>query len=646
MQYLNFVFAANAIIALLAGAGVYIFRRRRLQSSIWLDYNILLSTWSFCVYEAAIQTKALFAIYWVRASLIPLIFLVPVFLHFLSLYSDRRIFQARMIRDVYIVFFLICAASFVIPQEFVKSILPNPFFNYVASPGLAFRIFSFIFVGFIFCGFYYLLRPHNKAYLEFRRNQRIWIFFGMLCGIMAPLNYILASYKLVFFPFGAFLILPYLAVTGYAIAKYHVPEVNIVFKKVKILSRMVLFVIVIHMTVVLLLHRMLGVKYFESSAISGCIILLNILFTAHYGRLFEFNKRIEGVVYRKRLAYYKFLENFNSIISEAKDLDTLLRYIVDSLVDIIGVKCVMLYLLDEESSSFRLRVLKGIGREAVREIDTIPAASPFINFLKDGNIFVTDESNDFGRDYDLEAIRKVFNSINIRLTMPLRYSLPLYHGRDVVAFLNLGNKKDNTEYHGEDIDILNAFGRELSICVDKAKLFVQAITDDLTNLYRHSYFYKRIDEEIERSKRYARVFSLLLIDIDNFKKINDVFGHRVGDAVLKKIAALVISNLRKVDIASRYGGEEFGILLPETTEANALIVAERLRQAVEEDFEKTVTKEQMLKDSFAKGVNFVVTVSIGVSAYRGGIEKNTLVRATDKALYRAKWEGKNRVCSE
>lgn len=646
MQYLKFVFAANAVITLLAGAGIYIFRRKRLQSSIWLDYNILLSTWSFCVYEAAIQTKASFAIYWVRASLFPLIFLVPVFLHFLSLYSDRRIFQARTIRDVYIVFFLICVASFVIPQEFIKSILPNPFFNYVASPGLAFKIFSFIFAGFIFCGFYYLLRPSKKAYLEFRRNQRIWIFFGMLCGIMAPLNFILASYKIVFFPFGAFLILPYLAVTGYAIAKYHVSEVRIVFRKAKVLSYLVLFVIVIHTAVVLLLHKMLGVKYFESSVISGCIILLNILFMIHYGKLLELNKLTEGVVYKKRLAYYKFLENFNSMVNEAKDLDTLLRYIVDSLVNIIGMKCVMLYLFDEESSSFRLRVLKGIGRGAVREIDVIPAASPFVDFLKDGNIFVANESNDFNQDYNLEAIRKVFSRINIKLTMPLRYSLPLYHGRDVVAFLSLGNKKDNTEYRAEDIDILNAFGRELSICVDKAKLFVQAITDDLTNLYRHSYFYKRVDEEIERSARYARVFSLLLIDIDNFKKINDVFGHRVGDAVLKRIATLIKSNLRKVDMAARYGGEEFGILLPETTKPNALIVAERLRLAVEEDFVKEETKKQMLENSFAKGAKFVVTVSIGVSAYKGGIEKNALVKEVDKALYRAKWEGKNKVCSE
>ncbi|MCQ9207191.1 MAG: diguanylate cyclase, partial [Omnitrophica bacterium] len=562
MQYLNYVFAANAIITLLAGVGIYIFRRKRLQSSVWLVYNILLSTWSYCLYEAAIQTKASLATYWVRTSLIPLIFLVPVFLHFLSIYSDRRIFQARIIRNVYIVFFLIFVTSFVIPKEFIKGMLPNPFFNYVASPGLAFKIFSFVFIGFIFCGFYYLLRPSKKAYLEFRRNQRIWIFFGMLCGIMAPLNFIFASYKLVFFPFGAFFILPYLAVTGYAIAKYHVPEVNILFKKVKILSYLVLFVIAIHTVVVLVLHKMLGVKYFESSVISGCIILLNILLTVHYGRLLKFNKLTESVVYKRRLAYYKFLENFNSMVKEAKDLDTLLTYIVDSLMNIIGMKCAMLYLLDEESSSYRLKVLKGIGREAVKEIDTIPAASPLIDFLKDGNIFVTYENNDFSQDYNLEAIRKVFNRINVRLTMPLRYSLPLYHGRDVVAFLNLGNKKDNTEYQDEDIDILNAFGRELSFCVDKAKLFVQVITDDLTNLYRHSYFYKRLDEEIERSKRYDRVFSIVLVDIDDFKKINDVFGHRVGDAVLKKIAILIKSNLRKVDIAARYGGEEFGILLP------------------------------------------------------------------------------------
>jgi len=643
MENFNFLFAFNAIAAFVVGGIVYITGRKRQPSSVWLVYNTLWSVWSFSVYQAFIQPQQDTALFWLRMSLIPIIFIAPVFLHFLAIYSDREIFKNKVIGRVYAIFFLIFIVSFIIPGEFIKGVARGGCLGYVALPGQAFWAFVCIFLGFIFVGFFYLIKPAKKTYLQFRRNQRVWLFYGMFFSIL-PIFCFLTAFKINVFSYTLFCVIPYLLITGYAIVRYHVLEVNVLFKKMSVMSYTSLFVIAIYLSAVYGLNRLIGMDFFTSTIISGSVILLNILFTAHYGGMLKLNKVAENIVYRRRLAYYKFMENFNTMIREGRDLDTLLYYIVDSLMEIVGIKCVTLYLHDEEQSLFNLHISRGIERQAVKDVKSINSDNPFIEFLRDGNMFVAEESVELSNGYNLEDIKKSFDKINVKLSIPLYYSLPLYRGRDVVAVLNLGNKKNDLPYNHEDIDILNAFGRELSMCIDKAKLFTRLISDDLTNVYRQSYFNQRLDEELDRSKRYTRVFSLALIDVDDFKKVNDVFGHRVGDEVLKKVASTIRTELRKVDITARYGGEEFSVLLPETDQSRAVIAIERIRKAIETEFQKSDVKKEVLKQAFAEGVRFKVTVSVGIAAYRPGIEKDKLIKEADKALYKAKWEGKNRVC--
>ena len=157
------------------------------------------------------------------------------------------------------------------------------------------------------------------------------------------------------------------------------------------------------------------------------------------------------------------------------------------------------------------------------------------------------------------------------------------------------------------------------------KLQELTIKDDLTGLYNNRFFTRQLSEEIERNKRYGEIFSLLYIDIDNFKKYNDSRGHPAGDKLLRKIADLIQSKLRTLDYAFRYGGEEFTILLPSTNLKGAEQVAERIR--------KRISKHSQDTNS--------VTVSIGVAQYAPG--KN-LVNLADKALYRAKQLGKDKIC--
>jgi diguanylate cyclase (GGDEF)-like protein len=159
-----------------------------------------------------------------------------------------------------------------------------------------------------------------------------------------------------------------------------------------------------------------------------------------------------------------------------------------------------------------------------------------------------------------------------------------------------------------------------------------AITDGLTKLYNSRYFYKQVDQEIGRVFRHERPLSLLLMDIDHFKNFNDAYGHMEGDKVLVTISNKILSCLRKNDSAYRYGGEEFTVLLPETDSAAALLVAERIREAIAKQV------FQPFEDS-----RIHLTISIGVTQYLRGERVSVFVDRADRAMYRSKQTGRNRV---
>jgi two-component system cell cycle response regulator len=155
--------------------------------------------------------------------------------------------------------------------------------------------------------------------------------------------------------------------------------------------------------------------------------------------------------------------------------------------------------------------------------------------------------------------------------------------------------------------------------------------DGLTGIFNRRYFELRIQEEIERARRSGTGMALVIADIDQFKKLNDEFGHLLGDEVLRQVSSLFHQQLRKIDVVCRYGGEEFAILLANTNAQHAMAVAEKLRRVVE--------------GWPFPGVPRMVTISAGVAAFpEHGSTRDELVHAADKALYAAKQAGRNLVC--
>lgn len=168
-------------------------------------------------------------------------------------------------------------------------------------------------------------------------------------------------------------------------------------------------------------------------------------------------------------------------------------------------------------------------------------------------------------------------------------------------------------------------------------LEAENITDPLTQVYNRRYLDRRLTEEVARSKRYSLELSVLMLDIDHFKQVNDTYGHQAGDVTLSTLGSLIKADLRDLDVVARYGGEEFLVICTNTPIEGAVVVAERLRHLVE-------SHQVEIADGSGGSQTIKISISIGVANFSASVDsKDKLVQAADQALYRAKTEGRNRV---
>ncbi|MCB1759050.1 MAG: sensor domain-containing diguanylate cyclase [Gammaproteobacteria bacterium] len=269
--------------------------------------------------------------------------------------------------------------------------------------------------------------------------------------------------------------------------------------------------------------------------------------------------------------------------------------------------------------------------------------SPFDN----DSLFLVDELLDFSPIYrHLRAPRlgpylgeehgRLFPGCNMVRSVAL---LPFYLRGRMIGVLNLGsqNPKRFTRYHATDF--LERLGTIAAVCLENAAnrehLVISGLTDALTGMHNRRYLEKRLHEEIARSKRYGYPLSCLFIDADHFKRVNDLYGHNAGDMVLREISLRVRECLRASDVATRFGGEEFALLLPQTDTTEAFGLAERIRERIAA---RTipVDRERELE----------ITVSIGVSGLNARQTEDPgaqLLAEADAALYEAKRLGRNRT---
>jgi len=212
-------------------------------------------------------------------------------------------------------------------------------------------------------------------------------------------------------------------------------------------------------------------------------------------------------------------------------------------------------------------------------------------------------------------------------------SIPLQVQNTCVGVLEIANSPESRALNKTDFEIASIFARVTLITMEKAKLYSWSVTDNLTQLYNYHYLSVNMDKELTRAKRYPKDVGIVLMDIDDFKDINDTYGHLSGNTVLKSIAQIMKETIRQnVDMPIRYGGDEFLLILPETGLSGVKTVAQRLQDSIQE---KPVVLEE--------GTEVRVSVSIGITAAKKNqaLDKQKLLRKADNALYKAKEKGKN-----
>jgi len=212
-------------------------------------------------------------------------------------------------------------------------------------------------------------------------------------------------------------------------------------------------------------------------------------------------------------------------------------------------------------------------------------------------------------------------------------------GGHIIGVFEVMNK-DHGAFDAEDEGILQLLGSLAASAIENAQLYektvIRAHSDSLTELFNHGHFQYLLQTELDKTKATHKPLSLVMLDIDDFKIYNDKLGHQAGDNILKDLAGLLKNQSRKMDFVCRYGGEEFTIILPQTNKKEAFLIAERLRQDIQNH---SFVHEEILP-------NKKLTASLGLSSFpEDGTLPSELITSSDKALYQAKQKGKNNTCS-
>lgn len=255
----------------------------------------------------------------------------------------------------------------------------------------------------------------------------------------------------------------------------------------------------------------------------------------------------------------------------------------------------------------------------------IPADAPLIEFLEEKILCLE-------LDEILNELGEVPSMKTLGIIKP-GLIVPLIGKGKLNGIIILGERINQSEFSESEKEFLLALSSLAGIAIHNAYLYEMATTDMMTKLKIHHFFQTTLLEERERAKSSNGHLSIIMMDIDHFKDFNDTYGHTCGDVALINVARLIMEKVRQIDIAARYGGEEFSVVLPHTEIEEALVVAERIRESIEETSVECSGKELKL------------TISVGVAQYdpEKDNDNRELIERADKALYKSKQDGRNRI---
>ncbi|NPU83956.1 MAG: sensor domain-containing diguanylate cyclase [Syntrophaceae bacterium] len=355
----------------------------------------------------------------------------------------------------------------------------------------------------------------------------------------------------------------------------------------------------------------------EQAAVS---IITAKLYEKNEADMVELNKTVKNL---------SILYNIGRAMNHIGDLKNLLKFILQQAIETTEAQKGSLMLFDQQTRRLVVHVVNGLPDKKTEEaINTgLMSCRTFAVgegiagkvFEKKEAIIVNAAEKD---DRYLENRESNVESI---------LCIPLVVADEAIGVINITNKKSSEGiFTSEDLELLDALGNQAAVAINNTSLYEMAITDELTGLYIRRYFNVKLESEFRRARRYGHRLTLAMCDLDHFKRVNDSFGHQMGDTVLQAVAGLFKMHARESDIPARFGGEEFAVILPETAGEGGTVFGERIRNAV--------------AGKKIEGFPHQITISIGLATFPDDADSiQTLIRAADSALYDAKERGRNQV---
>jgi diguanylate cyclase (GGDEF)-like protein/putative nucleotidyltransferase with HDIG domain len=418
---------------------------------------------------------------------------------------------------------------------------------------------------------------------------------------------------------------------AYSIYRYKFLEINIIVRKGLAYSLYTLILTGIYIVAVFTMQQVLIniLNLGNSSSIVPTLIMAVVLALIFQPIRNWIQHWIDRIFYMQRLNQQKLLRDFSKVINNELDLEEIAESMLTAVKVGLQPKRVSLILRNENNE---YSLYKGANRSPDVEDIRYKCTNPIVQWFVQGNSLLTmgeiENSAVFTSLWHVE--RKQLYNLDTEVIAPIRLR------EQLIGLIVLAEKKGGEPYSHEEMDLLFTLMNNAAVVIENAQLYVaakkQAVTDGLTKLYNHRHFHEVLGKRISEQK--DQVFSVVMVDVDLFKLYNDLYGHSAGDRALEKIADVLRTSSRKEDFISRYGGEEFALILPGVNDEKAMPAMEALRKAVENSF------------MASKSVDEFLTISVGVASYPvDGTTAEEILEHADSAMYVAKRNGRNQCIS-
>jgi diguanylate cyclase (GGDEF)-like protein/putative nucleotidyltransferase with HDIG domain len=470
-----------------------------------------------------------------------------------------------------------------------------------------------------------LVRKYRSLKDPLSRNRIIYLLGGL--GILFAFSIRNSIPPLAQYPYEHIGHLGNALVISYAIMKYQLLDIRLLIRKGLVYSFISIFITASYLSMLYGLHYF--VQEWNTSASLAAVFVMALLMAWTFNPLrMAIQKVVDRIFYGETYDYRQMVLSFARRMSSVLDLAELAEAMLKPITRAVGASQASLLLSSDGyfTSQFAERLVEGEATISMK----LNKGSPIVLWLaredKPLSRELIETSPEFKGLWEVE--RKSLEALDVELFCPVKSKGSL------IGILALSKKHSGGSYSADDMDLLMTLASEAGVVIENAQLYgrarERAHTDELTGLFNHRYFHERIDEEISRCSRFGDIFSLVFVDLDLFKAYNDIYGHLAGDDMLKQIGSYIKSSVRSIDMAFRYGGDEFTVILPQASLEDAQKVAERIRKRIEVEMD-------------SKGAP--LTCSFGIASWpTDGVMREEIIHAADAALYNAKQMGRNRIC--